>query len=310
MPDPQEDQVQSSATAEEEDAAHEAMFAEFASKANPSGPQTHVVIQGEDEGEPGGEEGGDPLEEGSDEDDKQGETPDPSQMTLEELRAANAKLEHQLKSERGRTSGLSRKISDLQSRVATTSKDVEGRKRVVSAAEERAKKINESASEYGEVIGPLAEEIAERHERDKAALRAQEKQLKSDQDELKVLQAEEKSRFETLEPEGMKILADNAKVFLDWIEDQPKRLRDAFARNDAAITDAEEAALLVGKFREHLAGSKQPSPSTLSRRRERQLEGARGEKPSRSPRTTSVPGDNASHEEMFDYFAKKLEGTR
>lgn len=74
-------------------------------------------------------------------------------------------------------------------------------------------------------------------------------------------------------------LKANGKAFLDWVETQPRHIREAVDRNREVIQDAEEAADVISRFKAHMGvdGSRTANPAPnggqqpLSGKRTRQL---------------------------------------
>lgn len=313
MTDTPNDQVSTSASAEGGDEDLNALFDTFASGASPKPLETRVSTVDADGNEERQDQndGDDDLDEDDQSEDEDGaeDTSDPVEETLEQLRERNAKLEHKLNSSKGREAAASRKIAELTARIEAGTKAVQAAKSAdPKKARERAEKMKAAREEFGDVVGPVLDEIEDMRARQAEELREKETALKADQKALSDLQTEQETEFLKTNPDGFEVLEKNAQVFLEWIDDQPRKLRDIFAANKAAIANATEASLLIGKFKEHLAGQKTPSNETrLSQRRARQLEGAGGEKNQRSRPASSSPGDGADPSALFDHFATTIQ---
>lgn len=158
------------------------------------------------------------------------------------------------KSQGGRIAAYQRTIDDLQRRL--------GQQKIVShettdgdKAQGPGSKALESEkwkaleSEYGEIADPVKELYAEQAaelarlnkemaaigtERRGAALREQAEVLNSKHDDWQ------------------QVISENFGDFKDWLNQQPRHIREAALRNQGEIVDGEEAADVVGRFKDHL----------------------------------------------------------
>lgn len=95
--------------------------------------------------------------------------------------------------------------------------------------------------------------------------------------------------------------------FAGWLQNQPKAIRDAMERNFHAIVDAEEAALVVGKFKTDMGiasatQAPQNQPDPLQQKRERQKQAGRDAGRSGPPAAAGIPEDI---EAAADYWLSK-----
>lgn len=229
----------------------------------------------------------DPDSSSDDEEDDAGTGDAPTPQTIEELRAQNERLEHALKSEKGRTAAGQRKLADLQRQISaaeakgTRSKDEEAR------LSERRKKLEDAQDEYGDVIGPLVETVTELEARIGELTAREANDLSAKRQELADTIEAERSALADEHPDWLETVVKHRKTFDDWADDQPRRIRDIVEANRAEIFDGKATAYVVGLFKQYLleadgldpetAGGSDPDPSTnrLQARRERQLSGAR-----------------------------------
>lgn len=120
--------------------------------------------------------------------------------------------------------------------------------------------------DYPDIAGPIAKAIAELKQEIGAVngFVAQNEQGRI---------AEEQARVIEEHPDFGDILSKHGAVLDEWIEDQPKRLRDAYQVNANSIVDGPAANLVMGEFKKHLAkqGLIKPNNAAL---RERQRAGA------------------------------------
>lgn len=231
-------------------------------------------------------------------------------MDSEQLQAQIERLQHKLNSEKGRTAASRREIEELNGRIAAAEKTQQGNSNE-DRLKERREKIKASTEEYADVVGPIAEHIADLEDRIDSLSAREKADLESMQSELKDRMDQELGVFQQEHPDGFATIMTNRDTFDAWIEDQPKALRDIYAANEQDIVDGNAAALLVGRFKEALLdGHENPAPANteqqrLSTRRERQLAGAASTRSSsRTPTASAPPKDGADPAVHWDYFEK------
>lgn len=261
-----------------------------------------------------GEDQGDDTDTGSaSEDDGDGTDggEEPAIPTIEELQAQNERLRHSLESEKGRVAAGRRKIGELQRQISTAEQKPSRSKEDEDLLRKRREKLDAAKEEYGDVIGPLAEHIADLEGRlDK--LSAQEtRDLDAKRDELSELVRVERAALEEEHPDWLQTVAGNREEFNRWVDDQPRYLRDIAAQNTQEIVDGKATAYLVGMFKAHLhSGADGRDPATaernrLERRREQQLAGARQVRggSSRQTGTSGIPRrDDPDEQKHWNYF--------
>jgi phage host-nuclease inhibitor protein Gam len=221
------------------------------------------------------------------------------------------RLRHQIKSEIGRTQAKDRKIDTLQKEVARLTALMNESKTTAPSAEAKAK-LDKARNEYGDVIGPLADQLEANSKRLDQLTQATTSQLDGSKQQLADLYKEQEAIFRKEHPDANKVVYENRDAFAAWIEDQPKMLRDAYAMNKETIVDGAAAALVVAEFKASLktasngAAPAADSKSTLQARRERQLAGSRSERPGgQSAVISGVPADGASDEAYWNYFVNR-----
>lgn len=226
------------------------------------------------------------------------------------------RLQHKLDSEQGRTAKLRRDIERLQGQIASAQEAPRDRADDTSgeSRQELESRLKQAREDYPDVIGPLAEKIESMERRFDQLSQREIADLESQREQYDALVAEEEGLFLSEHPDGFDVVTEHREIFREWIEDQPKRLRDIYAANTDLITDGTAAAYLVSKFKQSLLGADGdvPSPasksaSRLDTRRQRQLDGARSTRTgNRSAKTGDIPSD-ADPEALFDYFIRKDE---
>ncbi len=224
------------------------------------------------------------------------------------LREQNERLRHGNDSEKGRSRALRQQIDELKARIAATETSVASVRTDDDKARARRDNLAKAKADYGDVVGPVADILAEIDARTKATLTRDETLLAADRRQLGTLFAENEAAFKAEHPDGFDVIEANAPVFREWIEDQPKQVRDIFQANANDIVDPTGAALLVTLFKQSLlpAETASPPPSRPDSRRQRQLDGARATRSGSQPRTTSEPAkDSEDKDALWDYWARQ-----
>lgn len=247
----------------------------------------------EDEaGDLGDEDGGDGGEETGADGGDDGEEAQPP--TLEELKQASELHLQQFKSEQKRSMAQQKRADRLQKELnRITSRPAADKDK----DDQRKQKLSELSEEYADVVGPLVEEVDVLNSRLESQTESDAIRADAIKEELGDLRQAETLKLTEAHPDYAAFMSEHTAVFDEWIEDQPKIVRDAYSVNENNFVDGSAAAFLVSKFKEAIAGSSQATPkpttSTLEKRRQHQLAGARGEKASTNQKATSdnVPED-------------------
>lgn len=206
-----------------------------------------------------------------------------------------AKIAHSIKSATGRINALQRKIAAAKEQAPS---------RANTSARAEIAGIKDDYPEIAQPIEAALGHIEERIERlNKAEMSARE----ADQNELNSLVEAETNRLLEVHGDYADVLRQNGTAFQQWVDDQPRYMRDAAYRNAEYIVNAEEAIGVVESFKRHLGLIKEPAPPThqqqsLSDRRQRQI--AASATPNRTvsrPTVTGAPpdGDRAS---LWNYW--------
>lgn len=286
--------------------------------AEPAGDEAMTVeqlwdeIESEEEGEPEGDLGDskpddfedDPSDDQDDQPDSGdgAETPDP-QALQEQIE----RLTQSLDSEKGRARGQQKRADTLQEKLDKLSKS---RTQTTEERQERERKLADATEQYGDVVGPLADEIKNLSGRLDTLSELEQASLEEAQTELDDIVQEERGRFLTEHPDGFDVVKQNAEVFRAWIDDQPKAVRDAFETNYAQFVDGTSAALVVSRFKAALLeADRGPEPKTENRlqsRRQRQLAGARDTRSGGRQSASSEPLTGAgTPEDDWNYFERQ-----
>lgn len=322
----QTDDLESATPADAEDDARTALWAEL--EAEDAGKPTDDDDDHDDDGhddtggDPDDDQQGDGPDDGDDddpdgdatgEDDDEGDTA-PAEGETQEQKIA--RLEKALSSERGRARGQQRaseaarkEIERLTAQIAEADKSASLSKRDEAAQAKRRERLAEAQEEYGDVIGPLAEIVAELDQRQRELTDRERQELNVKRARLDELYEREEAAFMREHPDGFDVLKQHADAFNGWIEDQPKALRDAYAANAADITNGIQAAHLVALFKQNLADAGDPQDADdpkktdrLTSRRASQLQGSRTTRSTAATRPSATPGPDASREQAWDYW--------
>lgn len=226
----------------------------------------------------------------------------------EDLEAQNERLRHSVESGNGRISALTKKVTDLQSkldRLQNTKKEIET---ATPSAEVKGRlaKVKEEYSDFSPLV-----EMAEAQDKRLDQLAANtDADIEDTKGQLRELIEEQRQIFLSEHPDGYQVLASNAAAFKDWIEDQPRQLRDAFKRNEKELVDGQSAALMVAAFKASLQSATDgnaPAPnstSTLQARRDRQLVGAQSQRSNAPQITSPAPGADDDPQVLWDHFER------
>lgn len=219
----------------------------------------------------------------------------------EALAAKAAKLEQQARSATGRATGFQRRYEELQ-KAAQPRKTNDADRAEVEAALAALK------DDYPEIAQPLQKALGALEGNVKELADAEDRRRQAATEELNSFVEAETSQVLEQHPDYLEVLGSNADKLAAWIDDQPRRLREAFTRNAETIVNAAEANEIVSSFKAYL-GQPAATPAdpgrnqSLSSKRERQL--ASTASPSsrhRRPTVSGIPeeGDPQAIWEAFE----------
>lgn len=214
-------------------------------------------------------------------------------------------LVQRYKSEAGRVRGSKRRadailkqLRDIDAEAASELEDPE--------LEERLAAISE---EYGDVAGPLVDAVKGMKTRldkqdEKAASRKGELEA-----ELEDIQEAEMDVLTGIHEDGFAVVEENGDLFRQWIEDQPKRVRDAFEANRDGLYDGKAAALVISEFKEALAQAESDGDEKRpSARRQKQLAGARATRQKSRTATVREPSaDDDNPDRIWGHAVKEAQ---
>jgi hypothetical protein len=168
------------------------------------------------------------------------------QAAFKAAQEAAQKGEQYRRSTDGRIAALQRKIDQLTRDPAATAAGNKGKQ---ANAEELLNdpELVKTAKEYPEVAGPFIKIIGKLQEQ----LTGHGKVLSAIGDERRQTALNEQKDYLTKEHSDWEAVATR-KEFTPWLDTQPRHIREAFARNADEIVDGQEAADVIGRFKDHL----------------------------------------------------------
>jgi hypothetical protein len=235
-------------------------------------------------------EGTEPAPEAGKVDDIWAGVPETARKEYEDLKAEAEKLKHQVRSANGRVAARQRRLNELEATI----------KQPASTRDhhEVAATLQSLEEDYPEIAQPLKTTVQTINSKIDALDADRESRRKAAETERNDIINEETAKLDEEIPGWGDLLKTHGKTYLEWIEDQPKRLREAHQRNLNSITDADAAIETLTAFRQFLeqdnGGGAQPAPQTQrttvpsTDRRLRQLAGSSS--PSSSARVPVVSG--------------------
>lgn len=225
----------------------------------------------------------------------------------QELQRKATNLEHQTRSDRGRLSAMQRKLAELQSSQqqqrptqAEQTKSDNAQKAGAGSREDRMKQLRE---DYPELAEPIIEYIRDLEQKvagvDEISQTVKQLQTVEQSREQAYIQQQENT-LSQFHPDWQSVLQTNGATFQAWIEDQPRAIREAAMRNANQITDAQAAADILTRFKQHLgmassppqqAEQAEPKPK-LNDKRQRQMDALASPRGGRGrPVASGVPED-------------------
>lgn len=184
--------------------------------------------------------------------------------------------------------------------------------------------IKKSLEDYPEVVGPILQ-VTDALEARLGEI-ARDVTLTREERAAQTQQAQE-AALNAAHPDWRE--ACGSQQFADWLNTQPKAIKDIVARNGENIVDAEEAISMVGNFKAHLALTQPPpppppppparqqqnggapQPTSLEARRAAQLHAVNGGTPKGGqPAVTTDGPATGSDEAMFNHFVAKKQANR
>lgn len=230
------------------------------------------------------------------------DAPPAAREAYEKLQREKKQLEHETRSFEGRAAARQARIADLSGQLDAMKN---------KPAAEEGNPLEQLATDYPELHAPLSkalDDLSSRQEQTEAAHRGRiEAELN---EEMALYVAEVRKNTEALKaehPDYLKVIGDNADVWRVWVEDQPKRIRDAVAMNARDVTDARAAAEVISAFKAFLNPPAQPDTRTnpIADRRQRQIGAAASPaKAGRQPVVAGIP-EEGDPQVIWDAFEQE-----
>lgn len=227
-----------------------------------------------------------------------------------ELKAARdaeiARLEQAARSQGGRAQAEAKRNAELAAELEALRKQQQP-----APAEPQAPKLTDEArnqlrEEYPDVAAPLLDVVGELEKEVKrlaAANASQEEQRQAASAlELQRHYAAEEQRLTEAHSDWATVAATDG--FGSWIKTQPRMIQEALARNANQITDADEAAEIIGRYKSTL------SDGGLQARREAQRRGSEVPRPRTGVPTPSITTDAKSEWDRLDALDRQREAQR
>ena len=280
-------------TEDEEEQSFDEAFAEM----------TGAEVEDEQEDVPKEDEPAEEAGDSVDDDDSKIESDDSTdeeESELDKLRRENQELEHKFRSNDGRIAAYQRQIAQYQDQSPAQAGDENEDGDDQDAADPDLETFR---TEYPEIAGPLEkmrEQDKKRIEQLESRLAAQGEHQRQDQldHQEQVLQDAHSDWVDvTANPE-----------FSAWVQKQPLYVQEAASRNGQQITDGQEAADLIDRFKSTQTQnepSDEPSPDEPkpnAGKRKRQLESS-ATVANKGPGAASGPGND--YDSAFAYYANK-----
>lgn len=235
---------------------------------------------------------------------------DPTPAPHSDTAAPDADLEKEVARLKGQISGQSKKIASLLKERQRYTDAISAADQNKDGAETRKEAMANVKDEYGDIIGPFAEQVEDLERKVESLSGDAQGRVEQIDQELQDIREREGKILTDAHPDFNDVLHKNKTLFNDWIEDQPKVIRDAHDVNAEAIVDGEAAAFVMSNFKAALAAASgaagdNPNPPKADHR-SRQLDGARSS-PSR-PRqaaTSNLDPDSGDRQAHWDEFERK-----
>lgn len=238
-----------------------------------------------------------------------------STPTLEDLKNKTEKLQREYDLQKKRAAGQQRRAARLEKERDALLKRLEKFK----SSDQDETDLDSVSEEYGDVVGPVVNKVKDLTARLNDTAESDKLRIEDINGELRDIQNEEIGKFEAEHPDGMDVISRNASVFRDWIEDQPKAIREAYEANLNAFTDGTAAALVVSRFKTALQEASQkasgedtppadPNPTTsrLDKRRRNQMRGASASRSTSSQKQTgNLEPTSDDPDAWWDYWDKQ-----
>lgn len=228
------------------------------------------------------------------------DAPPEAREAYEKLQREKKQFEQETRSYEGRAAARQARIADLNEQI-TAMKN--------KPAADDGNPLEQLAADYPELHAPISKVLGDISSRQEQAEAAQLGRLEAERsEETRLYVAEVRKQTDTLKeehPDYLDVVKNNVEAWKGWVEDQPKRIRDAVAMNAQDITDARAASEVMAAFKAFLNPPAQPDskPNPIADRRQRQIGASSSPaKTGRQPVVAGIPeeGDPQAIWDAFD----------
>jgi hypothetical protein len=249
----------------------------------------------------------------------EGDEGKPTEDLAEQVKRLQAELE--TRPTQSSYDGMKARYTALQKKHEEWKKNGGGRSDTATV-QERETALAKLQDEYGDVMAPVIAELQELRQRQEALTADEESRMREAAQEIREHISAERSEFLKEHPDGFDVVDENPDAFNEWVEDQPRVIREAIRRNSAEIFDGKSAALAISLYKQHLAAGsantdppkkENPAPpptqkEPLQSRRQQQLQGAQG-LPSKKtvPQRSGIPAKDAPEEQVWAWLQREEE---
>lgn len=229
---------------------------------------------------------------------------DPAKVR-ERFEALQRDADLRLRSAHGRLSAADRELNALRSRQPQQQPQEQPQGTQPPAAakveSDHGARFKQLREDYPEVAGPILDYLDELVPQVREA-KAGAEAFQTAQNQA-ALTAQEQA-LTSAHPDWLQAATDDR--FGGWLQTQPQSVREAFARNETAIVDAGDAALVIDRFKQAVKwqapASAPPPPPAQDDRRQRQLAAARDTRGTAPSAVTGIPNDE---EAAVDYWISR-----
>ncbi|MEM7709191.1 MAG: hypothetical protein AAF264_00220 [Pseudomonadota bacterium] len=219
--------------------------------------------------------------------------PDDLRPRFETMRAENEKLQHRIKSDDGRQAALQRQINELR----------QSQKQPAQTARDPRDVLSKMQDDYPDIAGSIGELLGYMDNKIEAL-------SQSEADRLEQQAASNFAAVESEHPDFEDVVASDSQAFKDWVDDQPRAIREKAYANADRIVDPKAAIEVIAAYKAFrnptpaAAPEPQTSPPPPDKRRERQRIGTASPGSSASrPVASGIPAEG-DYDEMWNQMVR------
>lgn len=224
--------------------------------------------------------------------------------------AAMRDMELRYRSANGRVAALQRQLEQRTAPQAVPQQQPAGQDQNGQQPSEQEARLRALAEDYPDLAGPILGELSELRKQLASVSTAA---VSFEQQQTQAFVTQQEQVLTQQHPDWQQVASDER--FRGWLDTQPRAVREAFARNEQHIIDGQDAALVIGSFKQAVgigAAPANPAPSpapvpALPDRRQRQIANGRDAGRGGPAVATGVPDD---FETALDYYLAKPSAQR